>query len=227
MRIFRSLIFYCIFYFWTVFFFFIFSPIKFFSRKQALAISGFWIRTIMGLSKWILLINYQTKGIENLPKEQFIVASNHQSAWETFYLPLLFRNYVFVLKKDLIRIPLLNLFFAKLGFIFVDKNENYSSMKSLLRHSKDRVSEGVGAIIIFPEGTRVKPGVKKKLSPGVAALYKSLNLPVLPVKHDSGKFWLNKKILKNKGKITIEIFPPIKPGLKKENLMNKLENLIQ
>ena len=174
MRTLRSLVFYFIFYFWTILFFVIFSPIKLFSRKQALAISGFWIGTIMVLAKRILLINYQIKGIENLPKEQFIVASNHQSAWETFSLPLLFKDYVFVLKRDLIRIPLLNLFFEKLGFIFVDKNENYSSMKSLLRHSRERISEGVGAIIIFPEGTRVKPGVKKKLSPGVAALYKNL-----------------------------------------------------
>ena len=96
-------------------------------------------------------------------------------------------------------------------------------MKELLLQAKKRKLEGVKSIIIFPQGTRLNPGERNTLGPGVSALYKTLSIPVVPITHDSGKYWINKKFIKKKGKIKVMIFPPIMPGLEKDELIKKLE----
>ena len=223
----RNLLFYIIFYFWSALFFSILFPVKFFSRNFTFIISEFWTFTVVKLSEWILGIAYSVKGEENIPESQFILASKHQSAWETFFLPVLFTNSIFVLKKELDKIPILRGYFKKLGYIFVDKNSSHSSMRKLLTSAKNSIKTGIKTIMIFPEGTRVKINEKKDLNSGVYALYRSLNLPVLPITHNSGEFWINKKIIKKSGKINVTIFPPINPGLPKEDFMKKLTEFIR
>ena len=111
----------------------------------------------------------------------------------------------------------LNSYFVKLLQVF------FLSQESLLKSAGERIKQGVYSIIIFPEGTRVRPGEKKELSSGVSAIYMNLSIPVLPIKLDSGKFWLNKKFIKKRGKISVKIKKPIMPGLDKETFMKILE----
>ncbi|MDC3090762.1 1-acyl-sn-glycerol-3-phosphate acyltransferase [Rickettsiales bacterium] len=177
----------------------------------------------MKLTRWILLIDYEIEGKENIPDKPFIIASNHQSAWETFFFPIIFTRSVFILKKSLKKIPIFRSYFKKLGFIYVDKNNSFSSIKFLLKSASERINQGVYSIIIFPEGTRVRPGEEKELSSGISAIYSSLSIPVLPIKLDSGKFWLNKKFIKKRGKISVKIKEPIMPGLDKETFMKILK----
>lgn len=179
----------------------------------------------MFMMKFILRIDYEILGRENIPKAPFIIASNHQSAWETFFFPILFRKSIFILKSELKRIPIFRNYFKKLGFIYVEKEHPIKSLKNLLINSKKSVSSGVNSIIIFPEGTRVSPGEKKELSTGVGALYKNLKIPVLPIRHNSGEYWINKKFVKKKGKIIINIHKPIFPGIKNDVLMKKLKEI--
>ena len=223
---FREIIFYIIFYLWTIIYFTIFSAVFLFSVRFTSKISFFWSKSIIYIVKHILKINYKIQGSFNLLKQPVIIASNHQSAWETFFLYTLFKNPIYILKKELNKIPILSFYFKKLGFIYVDREMAFKSSKDILFQIKNNKINNKRTIIIFPEGTRIRPGEKKNLGTGVFLLYKHLNLPITTIRHNSGSFWLNKKIKKNLGTIDIDIFPAIKPGKKKENVMNIIENYL-
>tara|TARA_B100000989_G_C19530162_1_gene469190 strand:- start:2626 stop:3318 length:693 start_codon:yes stop_codon:yes gene_type:complete len=222
----RNIIFYIIFYFWTILFFCLFSPVTFFSRPFAVKIANFWTKSIISLTRFLLLIDFEIIGDLKILERPLIIVSNHQSAWETFFFPSILPDSVFVMKDSLTKIPIFNSYFKKLGYIPINRKQGYSSTKSILNNAKKSLRLGAKHIIIFPEGTRVEPGKKVELSSsGIKILYKNLNMPIVVTKHNSGKFWKNKKFIKSKGKISIEIFPVIKTGLSKEEVIKKI-NLI-
>ncbi len=225
MRFLRSLIFYIFFYSWTILYFSTFSMVNFFTRNFAFKIANYWSRVVIKLSKLILSIDYKVNGLENIPNKPFLVASNHQSVWETFFLPIIFKKSIFILKYDLDRIPIFRNYFKKLGFIYVDRNNGYKSMKNILIESKERLQEGINSIIIFPEGTRLDPDQRTILNSGVTALAKNLSLPILPIKHNSGNYWINKKFLKNSGKIELKIFPVITFNENRNDVIKKLDEI--
>lgn len=223
----RSVIFYIIFYMWTIAYFIVFSFVSFFSLEFTIKVSEFWTKSVMNLCKWILLVEYKIIGEKNIPKPPFIIVSNHQSAWETFFLPCFFTKSIFILKKSLNNIPIFKGYFKKLGYILIDRDLGYSSIKNLLGSAKKSIKLGTNSIIIFPEGTRLKPNEKKEInSGGVLALYKYLKLPILPISHNSGEFWKNQKFTKCHGIINIKIFKPIEFGLSKKEVIKELNNLI-
>ena len=223
---FREIIFYIIFYLWTIIYFTIFSTVFLFSVKFTSKISFFWSKSVIYIIKYILRINYKIQGSFNLKKQPAIVASNHQSAWETFFLYTLFENPIYILKKELNKIPILSFYFKKLGFIYVDRKMTFKTSKIILTKINNNEINNKRTIIIFPEGTRTSPGEKNDLGTGVFLLYKYLNLPIITIRHNSGSFWLNQKIKKNIGTINLEVFPAIQPGKKKENVMNIIENYL-
>ncbi len=225
MRFLRSLTFYIFFYTGTIFFFLIFSPVWLFTRNFVVILCTFWTKSVIKLSKSILGIKYEIKGVENIPTSgSFVVASNHQSAWETFFLGSLFPGSIFILKYELKKIPIFSQYFKKLGFIFVKREKAFDSLKILLKSVRKLISQKNGIFVIFPEGTRIKPGDQIKLNSGVFAIHKFSGLPILPIKLNSGKYWINKKFNKRKGTITVEIFPIIKNEDDKKKVMTKLEN---
>ena len=225
MRFLRSFTFYIFFYTGTIFYFLIFSPVSFFTRNFVVILSTFWTKSVIKLSKLILGIKYEIKGVENIPKSgSFVVASNHQSAWETFFLGSLFPGSIFILKDELKKIPIFSQYFKKLGFIFVKREKAFDSLKILLKSVRELISQNNSIFIIFPEGTRLKPGDRIKLNSGVFAIHKLSGLPILPIKLNSGKFWINKKFNKRKGTIIIKIFPIINKEDDKEKVMTKLAN---
>ena len=226
MNFFRACFFYVIFYLWTTLFFVIFSPVKLFSRKFVLRLSKLWTGSIIKLSQMILNINYEIAGIENIPKNRiFLLASNHQSAWETFFFSFFFNKSVFILKKELKNIPFISSYFKRLGFIFIDRDKGFKSIKQIIS-SVERVKKiGVRIFIIFPEGTRIAINKKAEINTGVFAIHKILKIPVLVVKHDSGKYWKNKKFIKKPGTIHIKIFPLIQQIENKKIFVKKIEEL--
>ena len=178
------------------------------------------------LSKKILRIKYELVGLENIPKDRFfLLASNHQSAWETFFFSFFFNKSAFILKKELRKVPLISRYFKKLGFIFIDRDNGFQSIKKII-NSINRVKEkGVKVIIIFPEGTRTPINKVGNINAGVFAIHKLLKIPVLVVKHNSGKYWRNKKFIKRPGKIKLEIFPIIEKIEKKEVFIETINKL--
>ena len=172
----------------------------------------------------MLNIDYKIIGMKNIPRSgAFIVASNHQSAWETFFFGSLFPGSVFILKNELRKIPIFSQYFKRLGFIFVKRDQAFESLKYVLKSVKKLVQQKRNVFIIFPEGTRLNPGTRVKLNKGVFAIHKFIGLPIVPVKLDSGKFWLNKRFRKESGIIKIKIFPIIKDRMKKEEVIRTLE----
>ena len=225
MRFLRSFTFYIFFYTGTIFFFLIFSPVWLFTRNFVVTLCTFWTKSVIKLSELILGIKYEIKGGENIPKSgSFVVASNHQSAWETFFLGSLFPGSIFILKYELKKIPIFSQYFKKLGFIFVKREKAFDSLKILLKSVRKLILQNNSIFVIFPEGTRIKPGDRIKLNSGVFAIHKFSGLPILPIKLNSGKYWINKKFNKKKGTIMIKIFPTINKEDDKEKVMTKLAN---
>ena len=221
----RTTLFYFFFYFWTIIFFIVFSPVQLFTRNFVVKLSNIWSFFVNFLCKRVLGIRVVVYGKNNIPKDRSIlVSSNHQSAWETFFFTFLFNDPIFILKKELRFIPIMSWYFKKLGFIFIDRKRGLNSLRHIINSIKNLKDESPKTFIIFPEGTRLLPGEKKKfLTPGVFAIKKKLNLPVIPVRHNSGEFWRNKKFFKTQGTIHVNVFPEIK-SLDKEIFFDELKN---
>ena len=179
-------------------------------------------------SKFCLKLFLSTKieiiGKENiLNSEKFFIACTHQSAFETFYLQAIFKGPKFILKKELIKIPIFGWYLKKIGSIPVERNkiskEKINFVDTIKISSKDN-----RPIVIFPQGTRTNPNERPDFKKGVARIYQELNINCLPVTINSGEVWpKNGNLSKNK-KITITILKPIKPGLEGKQFLNILQN---
>ena len=179
-------------------------------------------------SKFCLKLFLSTKieiiGEENiLNSEKFFIACTHQSAFETFYLQAIFKGPKFILKKELIKIPIFGWYLKKIGSIPVERNkiskEKINFVDTIKISSKDN-----RPIVIFPQGTRTNPNERPDFKKGVARIYKELNINCLPVTINSGEVWpKNGNLSKNK-KITITVLKPIKPGLEGKLFLNSLQN---
>jgi 1-acyl-sn-glycerol-3-phosphate acyltransferase len=163
-------------------------------------------------------ISYQVSGRENLPAGPAVIASMHQSAFDTVVWLLLLPNPAYVLKRELTRIPVFGPMCALAGMIAVDRGAGAAAIRSLLRGGARAVAEG-RSIVIFPEGTRVAPGRRARLQPGVAALATRIKVPVVPVVTDSGRHWGRRAFRKRPGVIHIMIRPPLAPGLTRDEVM--------
>ena len=174
----------------------------------------------------ILKINYELIGLENIQREKFfLLASNHQSAWETYFFSFFFNKSVFVLKKELRKVPLMSLYFDKLGFIFIDRDKGFKSIKQIINSVTFlKKKKGVKTLIIFPEGTRTKINENGEINTGFA-IHKILKIPILVLKHNAGRYWQNKKFIKKAGTIQIQIFPVIYKINKKEVFVEKIKEL--
>ncbi len=226
MNFIRTTFFYVIFYSWTTLFFIVFSPVKFFSRKFVFKLSQLWTGSVILLTKLILKINYQIEGLENIPKKKiFLLVSNHQSAWETFFYSFFFNDSVFVLKEELKKVPLMSLYFKKLGFIFIERDKGFKSIKHIINSIKLLKKKGIKVIIIFPEGTRINLNETGRINTGAFAIHKILKIPLLIIKHDAGKYWRNKKFVKVPGTIKMRIFPLIKKAESKDYFIKRIKKL--
>tara|TARA_Y100000589_G_scaffold311671_1_gene331237 strand:- start:1528 stop:2217 length:690 start_codon:yes stop_codon:yes gene_type:complete len=228
MRILKSSLFYFFFYTGTILFFSFFSPVKFFTTKFTIYLGRLWSKYTIFLSKLILGIDFSVFGEKNIPQDKpFLLVSNHQSAWETFFFSYYFNCPIFILKKELKRIPIFSLYFKKIGFIFIDRDKKTHSLKHVIKSISDQKKIGKKIFVIFPEGTRVNPNDNKQINLGFFAIHKILKIPILPLRHNSGFFWKNKKFIKDKGLINVEIFPLIKKLKNKEEAKKEIDRIFK
>ena len=223
MKFFKSILFFLIFFLWSIVFFLVFSPVKIFSRKFTKKISRFWSYSVIKLSEYFLNISFEIEGIENISTNQsYLIVSNHQSAWETFFFSYYFNCPVFILKKELKWLPILSWYFSKLDFIFIDRSKKLQSLRYVIDSIIKINKWNKGPFIIFPEGTRTYPESKSIINLGFFAIHKKTNLPILPIIHNSGLFWVNKKFKKKSGVIKLKIFPMIKKFKNKKDAETKI-----
>ncbi|HEY6979437.1 lysophospholipid acyltransferase family protein [Reyranella sp.] len=202
------------------------APILLLPRRAVVVWAQVWITFILWWLRVTCRLSHRVLGRENLPEGPVIIACKHQSTWETLAFTLLFSDIAIVLKRELLFIPVIGWAMARAGNIAVSRGEGASALRRLVRQAKAVVADG-RSIVIFPEGTRVAPGGQKPYQAGTAALYRQLGLPVVPVALDSGVFWGRREFVKRPGVITMEVLPPIPPGLGRGPFMALLREHIE
>jgi 1-acyl-sn-glycerol-3-phosphate acyltransferase len=222
----RSLIFLLVFYLNTAVFLIVGSPLLFGPRSWAMAAlaahgraSIWWLRVIVGT-------RLEVRGRENLPEGPALIASKHQSAWDTFGIVPLTRDPAMVMKQELLKIPLYGWFCRKFEMIFVRRELGPTALRRMVRDAKDRVAEGRD-IVIFPEGTRRAVGAPPDYKPGIVLLYEALGVPCVPVALNSGVFWPRRSILRRPGTLVVEFLPAIPPGLPRREFTPLLQERIE
>ena len=178
-----------------------------------------WARGVVALLRTLCGVRIVVEGREHLPASgPALIASRHESAFDTIIWFTLVPEAVYVLKRELLRVPVYGWHARGAGMISVDRKGGATAMRGMLREAKEAASLG-RQIVIFPEGTRAAPGETLPLQPGILALAKATGLPVIPVATNSGRIWGRRAFLKRPGRITIRILPP----LPAEGLMPALE----
>ncbi|MFG1495661.1 lysophospholipid acyltransferase family protein [Saccharospirillum sp. HFRX-1] len=172
---------------------------------------GTWAKVAVWGTRWILGIKYRVTGLEHLDGTAAVIVSNHQSAWETFFLQRLFRPQTQVVKKSLLRIPFFGWTFSLLRPIAIDRADRKASMTQIMEQGVPKLQDGI-FVLIFPEGTRAPAHAMLPFRRGGAVLAKAAEAPIIPVTHNSGDYWLNKRFVKLPGTIDVIIHPPIYVG---------------
>ncbi|HET6307575.1 MAG TPA: lysophospholipid acyltransferase family protein [Rhodopila sp.] len=189
---------------------------------RVLGVAMLWARVLRVALRGICGIRLEVRGMENIPQGAALIASRHQSAFDTFVWLILLPRCCYVFKDELLRIPLFGPLLQAAGMIAVDRGAGGAAIRGLLRAADRAVREG-RQIVIFPEGTRSEPGKPGRLQPGIAALASHTGLPVIPVSTNSGQFWGRRAFHKRAGTIRIVIGAPISPQTERKALMRALE----
>ena len=220
----RSFIFNSVFYVGTAILVVLMGPLLLLPPFLARYVARFW-GWLAHKQLCIVGIHQREYGDKHLDK-QVIYAVKHQSAWETIILSWLLNAPAFVLKVELLRLPIIGLFFLKTGCIPVDRAGGMRALQKMRGAALELAAHG-RSMLIFPQGTRVKPGATKPYEIGVFALYESTGLPVVPVALNSGFVWPRNSWLKYPGAVDIHFLEPIQPGLTRQQFMAKLEQRIE
>ena len=221
----RNFIFSIFFFFGIIVISIIFLPALFLPQKIVLIggkIMGYWAELCL---KLFLSTKIIVKGKENLLNdEKFFIASSHQSMFETFYLQTIFNSPIFILKKELLSIPIFGWYLKKIGSISIKRNKTTKDNLGFFDDIIKIISKSNRPLIIFPQGTRVLPNERPPFKKGVARIYDELKIYCQPVAINSGNVWPKTGLKGNNKSITISILKPIKAGLSKEVFIKNLES---
>lgn len=190
-------------------------------------IISYWARLNIAAARILCGVRYQVIGREHIPREPCIILAKHQSAWETMAFQIIFPPQVWVLKRELLRVPFFGWGLAMLSPIAINRRSATRALIQTLDQGRDRLAQGF-SIVIFPEGTRIVPGKPSKYHPGGAWLALQTGTPVLPVAHNAGALWQRNAFLKHPGLITVSIGAPIVPqNMTVEELNQRVEQWIE
>ena len=181
----------------------------FISTKRLQKLGAMWIKVVLNALKFLCGVSWKVEGIENIPNTPCIVVSNHQGQWESFFLQTLFIPSTSIIKKELLLIPLFGWALRCMKPITLNRLNRVSSLKKVIKKGVIKLKNGF-SIILFPEGTRISP--EKGIQPfarSCGLLSVKSGFPVLPICHNSGKYWKNKKFIKSPGEVVLRIGKPI------------------
>jgi len=223
----RNLIFSIFFFSGIIFISVIFLPTFFLPQRVVLfggKIMGYWTGFCL---KFFLSTKIVIKGKENIINdESFFIAASHQSMFETFYLQTIFNSPVFILKKELLFIPIFGWYLKKIGSISIKRDKITKDNLGFFENISKIISKSKRPLIIFPQGTRVLPDERPQFKKGASRIYEELKIPCQPVAINSGYVWPKKGLKTSNKTITVSILNPIEPGLEKEEFIKILENKI-
>ena len=182
----------------------------FVSAKILSKIASFWISFILKTLRFLCGLDWEVKGLSNIPNSPVIVISNHQGQWESLYLQTLIHPISSIIKQELLLIPFFGWALAFMRPIPINRKNKFQSLRKVIDEANRRLNDG-SSVLIFPEGTRIKPenGIAE-FSNSCGLLSVKNNIPILPICHNSGKFWENKRFIKKSGLISVRIGPLFK-----------------
>jgi 1-acyl-sn-glycerol-3-phosphate acyltransferase len=201
-------------------------PSFFLPRQVLFALAKSWSHSMVWMLRVFCNIQVEFRGRERIPKGPLLVASKHQSAFETIGLLPLFRQPLFILKRELTWIPLFGLFLLKAQMIPVNRGSGARAMAKMTELARERV-RGDRQLIIFPEGTRRPVGAEPRYKFGVAQVYVDCGVPALPVALNSGLFWPRRTFLRYPGTIVVEFLDLIPPGLSRDEFLARASEAIE
>jgi len=222
----RSVLFVVLFYAWSVFWVLLILPLLLFPRIWVVRSWRTWSRVIMWLLKVVCGIGVELRGQQYMPTGRALIAPKHQCMFDVFAQFAWLPDSCFVTKRELMWIPLFGWYAIKGGMIWLDRKGQATALRKLVADARDRFADE-RQLVIFPEGTRSEPGVPGAYKPGIAALYRELDVAVYPVATNAGVHWPRHGILRKPGTIVFEYLEPIPPGLKRAEFMRLLEDRIE
>ena len=222
----RSLLFNVLFYLNLAVLLIVAIPTLVLPRQATLAMARLWGRNTLWLLRTICRIDVAWIGLDKIPPGGILIAAKHQLTWETFALIVVLPDPAFVIKRELMWVPLFGWYARHTGMIPVDRSAGKAALAEMMKHARIALSEG-RQIVIFPEGTRRAAGAEPKYKIGVAHLYAEAGVPCVPIALNSGLFWPRRRLLRPPGTVRVEILDPIPPGLDRTVFFAKLRHDIE
>lgn len=201
-------------------------PLLLFPRKAMIRGVQAWARSNLWLLRVIAGIDVEFRGLEKIPPGAVLVAAKHQSTWETFALLTILDDPTFVLKRELMWLPLFGWLASKAGMVPVNRGAGSIALNDMNERARGEAGRG-RQIVIFPEGTRRAPHAEPVYKFGIAHLYATLDLICLPIALNSGLFWPRRRFIRRPGTIVVEILDPIAPGLSRKAFFDELQAHIE
>jgi 1-acyl-sn-glycerol-3-phosphate acyltransferase len=225
-QVFRSLLFNVAFYLNTFIQIIFYMPVLLLPRRYIWIVVRSWAASTQWLLKHICGVGHEIVGFEKIPPGGIIVASKHQSAWETFTIAAMLPDPTFVLKRELQWIPLFGWYTMKARLIPVNRGAKQAALDQIAEGARERMKDR-RQVIIYPEGTRRAIGAPPTYKYGVAHLYGELGVPCVPVALNSGLYWPRRSLRFQPGTIRMEVLDPIAPGLDRMEFLKLLESRIE
>lgn len=195
-------------------------------RSFLLGVLRRYSRSSLWLLRVVCGVTVEWRGREKIPEGSCIVACKHQSFWETFALFEVLRDPTYVLKRELMRLPLFGWLARKARMIPINRGSRVASLQQMTAATRREISDA-RQIVIFPEGTRQAPGAAPRYMSGVAFLYSEIGLPCVPIALNSGLYWPRRSLLRFPGTVLVEVLDPIPPGLDKRAFLARLQSVIE
>ena len=222
----RSLVYNVLFYVLLVFWNVVAIPTFLMPRRAFMAVAKYWARSSVWLLRVVCNTRLEVRGLEKIPAGPLIVASKHQSMWETFALMPYFDAPLFIYKRELAWIPFFGWYLMKSGMIGVDRGGGMRSLMDMARRAPKEIRSG-RQLIIFPEGTRTPVGAPPDYMTGVGQIYASSGVPCLPVALNSGLFWPRRTFMRYPGTLVVEFQDPLPAGLTRKEFIVRIATVIE
>ena len=225
----RSLAYNILFFSWFIFVLLIGWILLPFPRKALQRMFRYWSKGAVWLMRVVAGIDVRFVGLEKIPNGPILIASKHQSIWDTFIMYVILEDPQYILKQELMKIPFWGWYNRRVEHVSVDRHAGAKALRHMVTACVDRVVKG-RQVIIFPEGTRTAPGEQLRYHPGVAAVYQQMpdGVAVVPIALNSGKYWGRRKFLVSPGTITLEVLDPVMAGaMPRKVFMAHLERVVE
>lgn len=228
MNTFRSLLFAAWMYIWMGILGILALPTLLMPRSAVLWFIRLFGRVVLFGLRWICGVSVEFRGQEHIPDGPILIAGKHQAMLDVFMPFLIFEDPVLVMKRELLWYPALGWYALKLRLLAIDRNGGAKTMKHMLAAADRRVKQEGRQMVIYPEGTRMKPGAAPYYRPaGVRAFYKSLGMPLVPLATNAGLCWPARGITRRPGKIVYEVLPPMEATLNPKTMLKDLETVLE